>query len=120
MRAIPRVVYRAGFSREQISLLAPAVAEAARTGDVEARRIMATAGEELARTALGVMRQLFQKGDEVTVYLTGGVFSAGDCLLDPFRTRFAPNGRLPRRRFPRFPPAVGGLDPRRPRPRTDS
>ncbi len=109
MRAIPRVVYRAGFPREQISLLAPAVSEAATTGDVEAERIMASAGEELARTALGVMRQLFKKGEEVTVYLTGGVFSAGECLLAPFRLALQAEWPTAISTFPRFAPAVGGL-----------
>ncbi len=109
MRAIPRVVYRAGFAREQIALLAPAVSEAARKGDVEARRIMATAGEELACTAVGVMRQLFQSGENVTVYLTGGVFAAGECLLGPFRTALHAQWSSATSRFPRFPPAVGGL-----------
>jgi N-acetylglucosamine kinase-like BadF-type ATPase len=109
MRAIPRVVYKAGFPREQISLLAPAVSEAARSGDVEARRIMASAGEELARTAHGVMRQLHRNGDEVTVYLTGGVFDAGECLLTPFRVALRADWPTAISRFPRFAPVVGGL-----------
>jgi N-acetylglucosamine kinase-like BadF-type ATPase len=109
LRAIPRVVYRAGFAREQISLLAPVVSEAARRGDVVAQRIMATAGEELACTAVGVMRQLFQHGENVTVYLTGGVFGAGECLLGPFRTALDANWSSATSRSPRFPPVVGGL-----------
>ena len=109
MREIPRVIYRAGFSRERISLLAPAVAEAAQGGDNAARRIMATAGEELARMALGVIRQLFREGDAVAVYLTGGVFGAGDVLLDPFRAALRVGWRQAEARPPRFPPTVGGL-----------
>jgi N-acetylglucosamine kinase-like BadF-type ATPase len=109
MRAIPRVVYRAGFAREQISLLAPAVSEAARKGDSEARRIMATVGEELACTAVGVMRQLFQGGEQITVYLTGGVFGAGECLLGPFMAALHAEWPSATSRFPRFPPAVGAL-----------
>ena len=62
MRVIPRVVYRAGFSREQISLLAPAVSESARTGDVEARRIMASAGEEFARNGARSHTPAFHEG----------------------------------------------------------
>jgi N-acetylglucosamine kinase-like BadF-type ATPase len=109
MRAIPRVAYRAGFAREQISLLAPAVSGAASSGDVVAQRIMVTAGEELACNAVGVMRQLFQSGENVTVYLTGGVFGAGECLLAPFRTALHANWSSATSGFPRFPPAVGGL-----------
>jgi N-acetylglucosamine kinase-like BadF-type ATPase len=109
MRTIPRVVYREGFAREHISLLAPVVSEAATTGDTEAGRIMATAGEELACIAVGVMRQLFDSGENVTVYLTGGVFGAGKCLLGPFKTALYAQWPSALSRFPRFPPAVGGL-----------
>ena len=109
MREIPRVVYAAGFARDRISLLAPRVAAAARGGDPPAARIVAAAGEDLARTALAVIQQLFQPGAPVAVYLTGGVFGAGDVLLDPFRTALAAGWPAAATRFPRFPPAVGGL-----------
>ncbi|MGH2614849.1 MAG: N-acetylglucosamine kinase [Thermomicrobiales bacterium] len=109
MRTIPRIVYRAGFPREQISLLAPAVATAARAGDQAARGVMATAGEELATTALGVIRQLFTEGESVAVYLTGGVFGAGEVLLTPLRSTLGAGWATAEARSPAFPPAVGGL-----------
>jgi N-acetylglucosamine kinase-like BadF-type ATPase len=109
MRAIPRIVYREGFSRERISLLAPAVAAAARDRDAAARRIMATAGEQLAVMALGVIRQLFVAGDWVAVYPTGGVFGAGAALVDPFHARLRQEWPAADMRRPTFPPAVGGL-----------
>jgi N-acetylglucosamine kinase-like BadF-type ATPase len=71
MRTIPRIVYRTGFSRERISLLAPLVSAAAQQGDFAANRIVAQAGKELATTTLGVIRQLYQPGDRIAVYLTG-------------------------------------------------
>ncbi|MEA2529208.1 MAG: hypothetical protein QOG89_852 [Thermomicrobiales bacterium] len=109
IRQISRVVYRAGFSRDRISLLAPKVVQAARDGDPPAREILSAAGEELALTALGVIRQLFEPGAEVGVYLTGGVFAAGDILLDPFRATLRAGWPEAEAREPRFPPAVGGL-----------
>jgi glucosamine kinase len=109
MRVIPRVVYRAGFPREQISLLAPAVTAAAQAGDAVARGILAAAGEELATTALGVIRQLFQDGDRVDVYLTGGVFNAGEVLLVPFRETLRAIWPAAEAKAPEFPPVVGGL-----------
>lgn len=109
MRAITRVVYRAGFPREQISLLAPAVSTAAQDGDGVARGILAAAGEELATTALGVIRQLFQDGDHVDVYLTGGVFNAGELLLAPFREVLHGGWPSAEAKAPEFPPVVGGL-----------
>jgi glucosamine kinase len=108
-RDLPWVVYRAGFSREQISLLAPKVAAVAETGDAAAIDILRIAGEELALTAVGVMRQLFAPGTPIAVYLTGGVFKAGDLLLQPLRARLQQDWPAAEPRAPRFPPAVGAL-----------
>lgn len=109
VRHITRVVYKAGFQRDRISLLAPKVAKAAGEGDPSAVQIMADAGEELALTALGVIRQLFQPGSAVGVYLTGGVFSAGEPVLAPMRATLRAAWPAAEIREPRFPPAVGGL-----------
>jgi N-acetylglucosamine kinase-like BadF-type ATPase len=109
VRELPRIIYAAGFSRERISLLAPRVVQAADAGDAAAIEIMQDAGEELARTALGVMRQLFVPGTEVAVYMTGGVFKSGTLLLDPFRSRLHQEWPEADPREPRFPPAVGAL-----------
>jgi glucosamine kinase len=109
IRDLPRVVYAAGFSRERISLLAPKVVRAAHDGDAAALTIMRAAGGELATTALGVIRQLFTPGAPVGVYLTGGVFAAGDVLLDSFRATLRSGWPSAEPREPRFPPAVGGL-----------
>jgi glucosamine kinase len=109
IRLLPRIVYAAGFSREQISLLAPKVVSAAKDGDLSALQIMRAAGEELAQTGLGVIRQLFETNTHVDVYLTGGVFSAGDLLLDSFRATLRRGWPNATPREPRFPPAVGGL-----------
>lgn len=109
MREITRIVYAAGFSRDRLSLLAPEVAAAARDGDAVATRIMRTAGEELAGTALATIRKLFQPGQPVDVFLTGGVFGAGEVLRGPFRAALLQGWPEATDRDPRFPPAVGGL-----------
>jgi glucosamine kinase len=109
IRHLPRVVYAAGFSRERISLLSPKVLQAAQDDDSAARQIMSTAGEELATTGLGVIRQLFEPGSKVDVYLTGGVFSAGDLLLESFCATLRSGWPTASPREPRLPPAVGGL-----------
>ena len=106
-RDLPWVIYRAGFSREHISLLAPKVVEAARGGDRVASEILRTAGEELALTGLGVIRQLLEPGTPVDVYLTGGVFQAGPLLLEPFRRLLQREWPSAEPRTPRFPPVVG-------------
>jgi N-acetylglucosamine kinase-like BadF-type ATPase len=109
IRQIPRVVYEAGFSRERISLLSPKVVDAARIGDISALKILNVAGEELAQTALGVIRQLFELGSAVDVFLTGGVFAAGEALLDSFQAALRRGWPTATPREPRFPPVVGGL-----------
>ncbi len=88
-------------------MLAPKVVQAAQQGDTAAVEILRTAGEELARTALGVMRQLLPPGAAMPVYMTGGVFQAGALLLDPFRRFLAREWPEAEPRAPRFPPAVG-------------
>lgn len=109
VRQLPRIIYAAGFSREQISLLAPSVVRAAVAGDVAATEIIQNAGDELARIALGVLRQLFEPGTAVAIYTTGGVFKAGEVLMHPFRDVLNREWPEAEPREPRFPPAVGGL-----------
>ena len=109
MRDLTRIVYKAGFSRDQISLLAPKVAEAAREGDAAAVAVIRHAADELAKLALGVIRQLYEPGAAVRVYLTGGVFTGGDLLLDLFTAHLQAAWPEAEAVQPRFPPAVGGL-----------
>jgi N-acetylglucosamine kinase-like BadF-type ATPase len=109
MRDITRVVYRAGFSREQISLLTPKVVAAAEAGDAVAAESLRAAAREVAATAAGVVRQLFAPGEAVDVYLTGGVFQSGPSFLKPFEAALRDLWPDARPRTPRFPPVVGGL-----------
>lgn len=109
IRDIIRIVYDAGFTRDQVSVLAPAVVRSAREGDEVAADIVHTGAELLAGIALGVARQLYQQGDPVTVYPTGGVFTAGELVTDPFRAKLTaewPNAVVGE---PRFQPVFGAL-----------
>lgn len=108
MRDITRRVYRAGFGREQISMLAPRVIAAAAEGDGVASDIARSAGEELGLAAAAVLHQL-GLGSGAAVYPTGGVFSAGPIILSPFAAAIA--SRVPGASIeaPRFPPLVGAL-----------
>jgi N-acetylglucosamine kinase-like BadF-type ATPase len=109
VRELPRVVYKAGFERNRISLLTPKVAEAAEHGDVVAGRILDAAGRSSGLVALGVLRQLFDPGQAVDVYLTGGVFNIGRRIIDPLTETLAEGWPQAIVRQPRFPPAVGAL-----------
>lgn len=109
IRDIIRIVYDAGFTRDQISALAPDVVRLASEGDDVAADIVRTGGDRLAGIALGVARQLYRPGDPVTVYPTGGVFAAGDLIITPFKTRLTAEWPTAVIGTPRFPPVVGAL-----------
>ncbi len=109
MRKLPRIVYRAGFERQQISFLAPKVAAAAHSGDLPAKAIYERAARELALTATGILRQLYEPGDAANVYPTGGVFSEIELIRRPFEAELAALWPTVIVRDPRFPPVVGGL-----------
>jgi N-acetylglucosamine kinase-like BadF-type ATPase len=109
VRDLPGLVYRADFTRDRIATLAPIVTRAAQAGDTVARRILAGAGAELARTTLACIRQLFAPGDTVAVYPTGGVFAAGTLLTEPFRVTLHAGWPGATIRPAAFPPVVGAL-----------
>jgi N-acetylglucosamine kinase-like BadF-type ATPase len=109
MRGVPAVVYSETFTRDGISQLAPLVVRAAEDGDAVASRIVTWAGNELALTALAVIKRLFEPGEQVSVAITGGVFSAGEAILGPFRTTLAEQWPGATPHTPRFPPAVGAV-----------
>jgi len=83
VRDITHLVYAESFSRASFANLAPHVAALAGAGDVVAREIMVSAGQELGRAAVAVATMLGMVNP--TVYTTGGVFSAGEIVMDPFR-----------------------------------
>ncbi len=109
IRHILRIIYRDDFERGEVSALAPLVINAARSGDAVAASIVERAVDGLARIALGVTYQLHQPGDQISIYPTGGIFSARDRILTPFTeqvTRAWPTAAV---RTPAFPPAAGAL-----------
>jgi N-acetylglucosamine kinase-like BadF-type ATPase len=109
VRHLPRIVYRAGFQRDRISLLTPLVAEAANSGDEVAYDIVWDAGESIAEMALGIARQLFQPDEQLDVYYTGGVFNVGEILFGGMKSILDAGWSHWALLEPRFPPAVGGL-----------
>jgi N-acetylglucosamine kinase len=78
-----RSLYRDGWGRADVALLAPFVDKAASAGDVVAASILAEAAASLGELALTVLCQL--EGGVTTVSFTGGVFAAGEPILAPFR-----------------------------------
>ncbi len=105
---LPRVIYGDATS-PNIAPLSEVVIQAAREGDAVAREILREAGWELARTAIAVIKRLRLQQEAFRVSYVGGVFSAGELILEPIRQKIrevAPKAELSP---PRFPPAVGAL-----------
>ena len=81
-----RVYGEHALSRGDFAKLSLLVAKAARLGDAQAAGIYTQAGSELAQIADSLRRQLdFPVGETVPLSYSGGAFSAGELLLDPFK-----------------------------------
>jgi N-acetylglucosamine kinase-like BadF-type ATPase len=94
------------MSNERIAGFGKAVIEAAKAKDQVAREIMAEAGTELGTAAVAVIRNLKMERERFQVAYVGGVFGAGDLVLEPLRAevhRVAPKAYLAP---PLYPPAV--------------
>lgn len=93
-----RVYGEQAYSRGDFAKLSLLVAKAARRGDAAAERIYAQAGNELAQIADALRRSLGFADDEIVpLSYSGGAFSAGDLLLNPFKESLrgaAPNFEL--------------------------
>lgn len=79
-----------GLPRGELAQLSQLVSEAAAQGDEVALAIFADAAEELAAIAVALHRQLqFPASGPVPLSWSGGAFSAGELLLQPFRRALA-------------------------------
>ncbi len=96
------------IDHERIRDLAPAVFEAARDGDAEARKIVDHLADELATMAVAAIRRLRLVRTPTPVVLGGAVFSADDpAFLQRFRDKLA--AAAPRATVHRLeaPPVLG-------------
>jgi N-acetylglucosamine kinase-like BadF-type ATPase len=99
-------IYAPGMTNDRIAGFGKHVIEAAQSGDRVAREIVAEAGRELGLAANAVIRKLRMGREQFQVAYVGGVFAAGDLLLDSLReeiSRTAPQARIAP---PHLPPAV--------------
>jgi N-acetylglucosamine kinase-like BadF-type ATPase len=90
-------IYAPTMTNERISGFAKHVIEAARAKDRLARRIVADAGTELGIAASAVIRNLKMERERFQVAYVGGVFAAGDLVLETLREevrRVAPKSYL--------------------------
>ncbi|HKE03381.1 MAG TPA: BadF/BadG/BcrA/BcrD ATPase family protein [Blastocatellia bacterium] len=105
---LPPVIYDDPDSAmREIAQLSKIAVEAARKGDKVARGILKDAAKELAVATIAVIEQLRMERDEFQVAYVGGVFEAGELILDPLREeiqRFAPHATVAP---PIEPPVIG-------------
>lgn len=104
-REIPGKVYSLNMPVEEIAGLAMVVAREAENGDEVAGKIMKSAGRSLAKLALAALSDL--KLDPPLVSYAGGVFNAGDVILQPFKDAIHEERPDALVVPPRYPPVVG-------------
>jgi N-acetylglucosamine kinase-like BadF-type ATPase len=96
------------LTRSGIAALAPLAAQAARSGDAQARELFATAAQELAAMVHAVHDRLgVPPGHALPVSYSGGMFHFADLLLDPFRSALEGTGRVYEFTTPRLSPGAG-------------
>ncbi|MCA9833770.1 MAG: hypothetical protein KC435_07500 [Thermomicrobiales bacterium] len=108
IRHVISLLYGPDFTRDQVAALVPDVARLAHADGIAAE-IMSRAGVLLADAALAVIHHLYEPGDEVSVYPTGGVFRSGDILTVPFAERLLDEWPGVLIRQPQYEPVFGAL-----------
>ena len=86
-------IYAPSMTNERIAGFGRCVVEAAQKKDGVAREIITEAGRELGKAAVAVIRKLQMEQERFQVAYVGGVFGAGELILNPLRevvTRTAP------------------------------
>jgi N-acetylglucosamine kinase-like BadF-type ATPase len=102
-------VYGERMSVQDIARLAPLVTEAAKRGDPVARSIVEDAAKHLALHVIALVKRLGMLEEQpIKVAPVGGVFRAGNVILDPFRKHLEQRFKVEIIE-PKFPPAVGAL-----------
>ena len=105
---LPAVIYNPDANAmPQIAQLSRLVVETAQEGDAAAIEILKDAAHELARAIKAVIAQLEMRDETFRIGYVGGVFGAGDLILEPLRedlVAFAPHAILAP---PLYKPAVG-------------
>jgi N-acetylglucosamine kinase-like BadF-type ATPase len=99
-------IYSPSMTNDRIAGFSARVIRAAQEGDGIAIEILRAAGEELGRAAATVIRKLDLEQAPVIVAYTGGVFTAGELVLDALRkelSKIAPRHQLVQ---PRLAPAL--------------
>lgn len=96
------------LTRSGIAGLAPIIAQAARAGDTQARRLFDAAAHELAALVHSVRDKLNPPPQvSLPVSYSGGMFQFGDLVLDTLRSALTSSGRKYEFAAPRMSPGAG-------------
>ncbi len=103
------IIYKVyGSSPQDIAKIAPLVSDVAKTGDEIAVKILKDAGQELALSAIAVIKNL-ALDERVTVATAGSVFNAGRTLMESFEETLRSYNANLEIISPRFKPVIGAL-----------
>lgn len=95
---LPAVIYNPDNNvMPQIAQLSRLVVETAQEGDATSIEILKDAAHELARASKAVIEQLEMQQEEFHIGYVGGVFGAGELILQPLRQEiiaFAPKAKI--------------------------
>lgn len=106
---VVRIVYAVPIDRGYLGSLTPVIVRLAEAGHPTCRAVVAAAGRELGLLAAQVVERLDTGGSPCRVAACGGVFAAGDVILEPMRAALAERAPHAQLTMPDFEPAAGAL-----------
>jgi N-acetylglucosamine kinase-like BadF-type ATPase len=109
LKAVHSAIYSGQIIRPQIARLTIPVVDAAGAGDTIARRLLETAGQQLAICALAAVAGLGMIETGLDVFPTGGVFQGSALVRSAFEKAIAERASAVRVKEAAFPPIIGGL-----------
>jgi N-acetylglucosamine kinase-like BadF-type ATPase len=109
LKAVHTAIYGGQITRPQIARLTVPVVAAAEAGDAVAKRLLDSAGQQLALSALAVVDQLGMIQTGLDVFPTGGVFQGSPQVKAAFQNTIAMRAPAVQVKEAAFPPVIGGL-----------
>jgi len=103
---VATAIYAANMTNERIAGFARYVVEAAREGDKVAVGLIEEAGRELGAAATAVIRKLKLEKSKFVVSYVGGIFNAGELILEPMLAAIHAVAPGAFAAPPKFPPAL--------------
>jgi N-acetylglucosamine kinase-like BadF-type ATPase len=99
-------IYSPAMTNDRLAGFGRDVVRVARAGDEIAIEILQEAGEELGIAAVAVIKKLRMQNDKFPVALVGGVYGAGNLVLDAMRDQIEKIAQHAVISEPLFPPVV--------------